>query len=56
MASIFSGDKQSLNRELIRNRKILKITVQLQPHQFDFPLKMRVANFLLTRLHIYWPT
>ena len=39
--------------ELIRNCKIRRITVQLQPHQFDFALKMRVANYLLTRLHIH---
>ena len=39
--------------ELIRYCKILRITVQLQPHQFDIPLKTRVANDLLTRLHIY---
>ena len=42
--------------ELIRNCKMLTITVQLQPQQFDFPLKTRVANYLLTRLHIYQPT
>ena len=42
--------------ELIRNSKILGITVQLQPHQFDFPLKTLVANHLLTGLHIYQPT
>ena len=42
--------------ELIRNCKILRISVQLQSHQFDFPLKTRVANYLLTRLHIYLPT
>ena len=30
-----------------RNCKILKITVQLQPHHFDFQLKTRVANYLL---------
>ena len=42
--------------ELIRNCKTLKITVQLQPHKFDFVLKTRVANYLLTRLHIYKPT
>ena len=34
--------------ELIRNCKILRITVQLQPNQFNFPLKARVANYLLT--------
>ena len=39
--------------ELIRYCKILIITIQLQPHQFDFPLKTRVANYLLTRLHIF---
>ena len=39
--------------ELFRNRKILKITFQLHPFQFDFPLKIRVANYLLTRLHIH---
>ena len=39
--------------ELIKNRKILRINGQLQPHQFDFPLKTRVANYFLTRLHIY---
>ena len=38
--------------ELIRYCKILRITIQLQPHQYDFPLKTRVANYLLTRLHI----
>ena len=38
--------------ELIRYCKIQIITIQLQPHQYDFPLKMRVANYLLTRLHI----
>ena len=42
--------------ELIRNCKTLRITVQLQPHKFDFALKTRVANYLLTRLHIYKPT
>ena len=42
--------------ELTRNCKMLRITVQLQPHQFDFALKTRVANYLLTRLHIYQPT
>ena len=40
--------------ELIRYCEILRVTVQLQPHQFDFPLKTRVANYLLTRLHIYY--
>ena len=39
--------------ELIRNCKILRITVQLKPRQFDFPLKTRVANYLITQLHIY---
>ena len=39
--------------EFIRNCKIRRITVQLQPHQFDFALKMRIANHLLTRLHIH---
>ena len=39
--------------ELIRNCKILRITVQLQPHRYDFPLKPRVANYLLTQPHIY---
>ena len=39
--------------ELIKNCKILRINVQLQPHQFDFRLKMRAANYLLTRLYIY---
>ena len=39
--------------ELIRYCKILIITIQLQPHQYDFPLKTRVANYLLTRLHIF---
>ena len=38
--------------ELIRYCKIQIITIQLQPHQYDFPLKTRVANYLLTRLHI----
>ena len=38
--------------ELITYCKILRITIQLQPHQYDFPLKTRVANYLLTRLHI----
>ena len=38
--------------EFIRNYRILRITVQLQPHQLDFQLKTRVANYLLTRLHI----
>ena len=42
--------------ELIRNCKILRISVPLQSHQFDFPLKTRLANYLLTRLHIYLPT
>ena len=37
----------------IRNCKILRRTVQLQPHQFDFPLKMQVENDLLKRLHIH---
>ena len=41
--------------ELIRNCKILRVVVQLQPHQFDFPLKTQVANYLLiTRLRIYY--
>ena len=31
----------------------LRITVQLHPDQFDFPLKTRVANYLLTQPHIY---
>ena len=39
--------------ELIRNWKILRITIQLQPQQFVFPLKTRIESFLLTRLHIY---
>ena len=39
--------------ELIRNCKILRITVQLQPQQYDFSPKTRVANYLLTRLDIY---
>ena len=39
--------------ELIRYCKIQIITIQLQPHQYDFPLKTRVANYLLTRLHIF---
>ena len=30
--------------ELIRYCKILRITIQLQPHQYDFPLKTRIAN------------
>ena len=38
--------------ELIRNYRIMRITVQLQPHQLDFQLKTRVANYLLTQLHI----
>ena len=42
-----------LLRELIRYCKIQIITIQLQPHQYDFPLKTRVANYLLTRLHIF---
>ena len=42
--------------ELIRNRKILRITVRQQPHPFYFALKTRVANYLLTRLRIYQPT
>ena len=39
--------------EFIRNCKILRRTVQLKPHQFDFPLQMRVENDLLKRLHIH---
>ena len=39
--------------ELIRNCKILRTTVQLKPRQFYFPLKTRVANYMLTQLHIY---
>ena len=39
--------------EFIRNCKILRRTVQLQPHQLDFPLKMQVENDLLKRLHIH---
>ena len=39
--------------ELIRIYGILRITVQLQPHQVDFALKTRVADYLLTRLHIH---
>ena len=42
--------------ELIRNYKMLRITVQLQLQQFGFPLKTRVANYLHTRLDIYQPT
>ena len=43
--------------KLIKKKsRILRITVQRQPHQFDFPLKTRVANYLLTRPHIYKPT
>ena len=38
--------------KLIRNYKILRITVQPQPHQYDCPLKTRVANYLPTQLHI----
>ena len=38
--------------ELIRNCKILRITVQLQSHQFDFALKTWVVYYLLTRPHI----
>ena len=38
--------------ELIRYCKIQIITIQLQPHQYDFPLKTWVANYLLTQLHI----
>ena len=34
--------------ELFINCKILRITVQLQPHQFGFALKTRIANYLLT--------
>ena len=34
----------------------MRLTVQLQPHQFYFPLKPQVANYLLSRLHIYKPT
>ena len=30
--------------KLITNCKILRITIQLQPHQYDFPLKTRVAK------------
>ena len=41
--------------ELSRNCKILRTTVQLKPRQFDFPLKTRVANYMLTQLHIYLP-
>ena len=41
--------------KLIRNCKILRITVQLKPRQFDFPIKTRVANYLITQLHIYQP-
>ena len=32
--------------KLITNCKILRITIQLQPHQYDFPLKTRVAKLL----------
>ena len=39
--------------ELIRIFEILIITVQLQPHQFNFALKTRAANYLLTQLHIH---
>ena len=39
--------------DLFKKCKILRITVQLQPHQFDLPLKTRVANYLLTRPRIY---
>ena len=38
--------------ELIRNCKILRIAVQLQPHQFDFPLKTRVANYSFIQRHL----
>ena len=33
----------------------MRIFVQLQPNQFDFALKTRFANYLLTRFHIYGP-
>ena len=39
--------------ELIRICEILRITVKLQPHQFDFALKTRVANHFLTWLYIH---
>ena len=32
---------------------LMRITVQLQPHQFDFPLKTRVANPWPARPHIF---
>ena len=38
--------------ELIRNCKILRITVQLQSHQFDFALKTWFVYYLLTWPHI----
>ena len=41
--------------ELIRNCKILRITVQLKPRQFDYPLETRVANYLFTQLHVKPP-
>ena len=33
--------------ELMKNCEIIRTTVQLQPHQFDFPLKTWVANYML---------
>ena len=49
MITISSGWPVLLLCELIRNSKILRITV----HQFEFPLQTRIENYLLARLHIY---
>ena len=45
--------KENSLRAIISNfSKTLIITVQLQPHQYDFPLITQVANYFLVRLHI----
>ena len=52
MAYLFAVILIMLLYELINNCKIVRISVQQQSHQFDFPLKTRVVNYLLARLHI----
>ena len=45
--------KENSLRAIISNfSKTLIITVQLQPHQYDFLLITQVANYFLVRLHI----
>ena len=45
--------KENSLRAIISNfSKTLIITVQLQPHQYDFLLITQVANYFIVRLHI----